>query len=81
MEVSDYLHTPTALFQERNAVLTKQKTMLALDMTWTFHRREKSLASTRIQIPDRPASSLVTIMTTTFIHTTKKITNFTQRIN
>jgi hypothetical protein len=71
---------PAALSQERNAVLTKQKIMLALELARTFQRREKSLASTRIQIPDHPDSSLVTTPTTTFIHITKKIINVTRCI-
>jgi len=55
--------------------------MSPLELAWTFQRRKKSLAYIRIQIPDRPASSLVTIPTTIFIHITKKIMNVTQCIN
>jgi hypothetical protein len=73
MDVTDLLLTPAALSQEIYAVLTKQKTVLAIEPAWTFQRREKSLASSRIQIPDHPTSSPVIIQTTTFIHITKKI--------
>lgn len=78
MEVSNLTHR---LLYPTKEMLTKQKTTLALELIWTFQRREKSLASTRIQIPDCPPSSLVTIPTTTFIHITMKIMHVTQCIN
>jgi hypothetical protein len=35
---------------------------------WTFRRTDKSLSPAKIRIPDRPARSLVTILTHDTIH-------------
>jgi len=49
---------------------------MAPDLLWRFWRKEKSLASARIQTLEHPACSLVTILSTLFQHhssTTKNL--------
>jgi len=44
-------------------ISTEQEAGWTLEPTWRFWRRKKSLASARIQTPDHPDCSLVTILT------------------
>ena len=61
--------TPRPLYsREITPVPIEQEAGRATEPDWTFCKREKSLAATRIRIPDHPSRSLVVIPTTLSRH-------------
>jgi hypothetical protein len=63
MEVSGQLHAPVALILRESTCTHYLGGWLAPKSVWTFRRREKVRAVVGIRALDRPARSLVTILT------------------
>ena len=65
MEMSGKIHAPTALTLAKNPRNpTNRRLSGPQSQSYTFQRKEKSLAFAGIRASDRPAHSILTILTT-----------------